>query len=177
MPERGFVQLIPTERSSSLVHSYEVTTMQYSFMKYAALIALAVGAVSAQAPANNSQPSAPNRQGHLERMAQSLNLTDSQKEQARTIFQQARQSAQPIRQELRRNREKLTAAVKAGNSEAEIQKLAGEQGRLLGQLVAIRTESSAKFYQILTPEQRIKADQMDEQFKQKVRSRGRGYGL
>jgi len=158
--------------------------MQYSFMKYAALIALTIGAVFAQGPADNLQPSAPNRQegrrnfaGHLERMAQSLNLTDSQKEQARTIFQEARQSAQPIRQELRQNREKLTAAVKAGKGEAEIQKLAGEQGRLWGQLVAIQTESSAKFYQILTPEQRIKADQIDEQFKQKVRSRKRSYGL
>ena len=86
------------------------------------------------------------------------------------IFQNVQQSAQPIRQELKQNREKLSAAAKASNSEGDIQKLAAEQGRLLGKLIAIRTEGSAKFYQVLTPEQRAKADQMHRQFRQKVRS-------
>jgi Spy/CpxP family protein refolding chaperone len=110
-------------------------------------------------------------------MAQALNLTASQKEQARTIFESARESAKPIRDELRMNREKLRAAAKEGKSESEIQKLASEQGRLIGKMVAIRTESSAKFYQILTPEQRVKADQMHEQFRERMRSRERNSGL
>jgi Spy/CpxP family protein refolding chaperone len=110
-------------------------------------------------------------------MAQALGLTASQKEQARMIFQHARQSAQPIRQELMQNREQLVAAAKAGKSDADIEKLADDQGRLLGKLVAIRTEASAKFYQMLTPEQRIKADQMDERFRQRVRPRELDNGL
>ena len=32
-------------------------------------------------------------------------------------------------------------------------------------MVAIRTEASAKFYQMLTPDQRVKADQMRQQFR------------
>jgi len=153
--------------------------MKYRFMRYAAVAALASGMVFAQAPAStNSQTQAPQArpgrrgfmQRHLQHLAQALNLSDSQKQQARTIFQQARESAQPVRQELKQNRESLASAAKANKSDAEIQKLSDEQGRLLGHLVAIRTEASAKFYQILTPEQRSKADQMREQFRQRTHS-------
>lgn len=157
-----------------------------------AIATLAAGIILAQPPTGNSRPGAvtsqEGRRGFVhgyhdflypysEQMAQALSLTASQKEQARMIFQQARQSAQPIRQELRQNREKLVAAAKAGKSEGDIEKLADDQGRLLGKLVAIRTEASAKLYQMLTPEQRIKADQMEERFRQKVRSKGVESGL
>ena len=151
---------------------------QRSFTKAAAIAALAGGMAFAQtqpkteppAPAEAHQGRRAATHGRLEHLAQALNLTDSQKQEARTIFQQARESARPVRQELRQNREALTAAAKAGNSNAEIEKLAGNQGRLLGQLAAIRTEASAKFYQILTPEQRAKAGQMHQQLRQRIRS-------
>lgn len=146
--------------------------MRVPLMKYAVAAALATGIVFAQAPASNSQLDAPAKQGrrgfmrrHQARIAQALNLTDSQKQQARTIFQQARQSAQPLRQQLKHNREALAAAAKEGKSDAEIQSLSTEQGRLLGQMTALRTEASAKFYQMLTPDQKAKADQMHQQFK------------
>jgi Spy/CpxP family protein refolding chaperone len=113
----------------------------------------------------------------VDHVAQVLNLTEPQKEQARTIFEQMRQSAQPVRQELKQNREKLMAAAKVANNESAIQKLAMEQGRLMGKLIAIRTEGSAKFYQVLTPEQRVKSDQMHEQWRQKMRSKGPGSDL
>ena len=144
-------------------------------MKYTAVAALATGMALAQAAGSNPQTQAPEAHAgqrgfmrrHMERIAAALNLSDSQKQQQRAIFRQARQSAQPVREQLRKNREALTAAAKANQSEAEIQKLSAEQGRLVGQLVAIRTEASAKFYQMLTPEQRVKADQMHAQFKQR----------
>lgn len=149
-----------------------------SFIKIAAVAALAGGMAFAQTQTNNSQPApAEIHQGHragargrLQQLAQSLNLTDSQKQEARTIFQQARKSARPVRQELRQSREALSAAAKAGKTNADIEQLAGNEGRLMGQLAAIRTEASAKFYQMLTPEQRAKADQMHQQFRNHVRS-------
>ena len=158
--------------------------MRFSFMKYAGVAALATGMVFAQAPAGSSQSGTTQAQQgrrgfmrrHLNRMAQQLNLTDSQKQQSRAIFQQARQSAQPIRQELRQNREALQAAVKTNQGDPQIQTLAKQQGQLLGQLVAIRTEASAKFYQMLTPEQRVKADQMHDQFRQRRQSADRKNG-
>ena len=153
--------------------------MRHSLILCAATATLAGGIIFAQPP-GNSRPGAVHSQeaqdcpirAHpdVEHLRQVLNLTDTQQEQARKIFQQARQSAQPIREELKQGREKLTAAAKAGNSESEIQKLAAEQGRLLGKLIAIRTEAHSKFYQLLTPEQRVKCDQMREQFRQRMRS-------
>jgi Spy/CpxP family protein refolding chaperone len=134
-------------------------------MKLAAVTALATGFVFAQTPPPSPSPNQPagRHQGarrHRARLAQALNLTDAQKAQAKTIFQQARESAKPVREELKENREALAAAVKAGKKDADLQKLAMEQGKLRGQMVAIRTEAFAKFYQTLTPEQRTKADRM-----------------
>ena len=157
-----------------------------------AIATLAAGIGLAQPPTGNSRSDAATTQEgrrgfahpyggffhpYSEEIGQALNLTASQKEQARMIFQQAQQSAQPIRQELKQNRDRLVGAAKAGRSEGDIEKLAGDQGRLLGKLIAIRTEASAKFYQLLTPDQRIKAGQMDERFRQKARSRGVENGL
>jgi Spy/CpxP family protein refolding chaperone len=157
--------------------------MRYSFTKYAAAVTLAAGILLAQSPASDAQPGSVNTEKwhgssmrgrfDLDRVAQALNLTDAQKGQAQTIFKQAQQSAQPIRQDLKLNREKLSAAAKINNNEGEIQKLATEQGRLLGKLIAIHTEASAKFYQILTPEQRVKKDQLHQQFRE-MRSEDRG---
>ena len=153
--------------------------MRHSFMKYAAAATLAAGMTYAQAPAGKMPPGTPYTQeetrpsmrARLDHMAQVLNLTDSQKEQARAIFEKSRESCAPIRQELQQNREKLSAAAKLPNNESNIQKLATEQGRLMGKMVAIRTEARSKFYQMLTPEQRVKSDQMHEQWKQKARER------
>lgn len=155
--------------------------MRHAFTKYAAVATLVAGIGFAQAPAGNLRPDAEGTQegrrgfmsGHLDRFTQALNLTDSQKEQARKIFDSARQSAQPIRQEMRQNREKLAAAAKVSTNESDIQKLATEQGRLFAKLVVIRTEASAKFYKILTPEQRMKADQMHEQMREQFKRRVR----
>ena len=63
-------------------------------------------------------------------LMEALNLTDAQKQQAKTIFQEARQSAQPLRQELRQNRQALAVAVKA-NDTAKIQQLSQTEGNLL----------------------------------------------
>lgn len=154
--------------------------MRNLLIKYALVATFAAGTTFAQTPTPESKPGAANTQPggrgvmrehwDLDRMSQALGLTDSQKQQAQTIFQNARQAAEPIRQELKQNREKVTAAAKLSNNDTEIQKLAAEQGRLLGKLIAIHIEASAKFYQLLTPEQRVKADEMRERFRQRMRS-------
>ena len=154
--------------------------MRYAFIKYAAEATLAAGIVFAQTPGPGPMRGGTGTEegqhgfmsGHmnLEHMAQVLNLTSTQKEQARTIFQQADESAQPIREEMKQNREKLRAAEKMNASESEIQRLSGEQGRLMGKLIAIHTQASAKFYRLLTPEQRVKDDQMHKEMRQRMRS-------
>jgi Spy/CpxP family protein refolding chaperone len=144
--------------------------MKRTFVKLAAVAALATGLVFAQAPSPSPSPNQqPGRhQGvrrHRAHLAQKLGLTDAQKAQAKTIFHQARESAKPVREQLKQNRQALSAAVKAGKSDADLQKLATVQGKLRGQMLAIRTEAFAKFYNsTLTPDQRTKLDQMHQQF-------------
>jgi Spy/CpxP family protein refolding chaperone len=122
--------------------------------------ALAAGLVLAQTATTHHNPRATARQ----RMMQALNLTDAQKAQAKTIFENARQSTAPLRAELKQDREALRAAVKA-NDRAQIGRLSAVEGQAIGKLMAVRTEAMAKFYQQLTPEQRAKAEQMHQQWK------------
>ena len=103
-------------------------------------------------------------------MMNQLNLTAAQKAQAKTIFETARQNAKPLRDQLMQNHQSLWAAVKA-NDTAQIQKLSTEQGNLHGQLVANRSLAMAQFYQILTPEQRAKADQMHQNMQTRMQER------
>jgi Spy/CpxP family protein refolding chaperone len=146
--------------------------MKRHLFQYAAVTTLAAGMALAQAPATDRQP-APQRApfthpvfGH-EQMMQALNLTTSQKQQVKTIFDGARQKAEPIRQEMRQNREALYAAEKANNT-LQIERLSAHQGELHGKALAIRSEAMAQFYAILTPEQRIEADQMLSRMRQRM---------
>ena len=148
-------------------------------MQFAAIGALAAGMAFAQAPGPSTSGKPPASahgmarnmfRQHMDEVAQKLNLTDAQRQQFHTIFQQAHQSAMPVREELKANREALAAAVKADRS-ADIQQLATARGKLVGQMTAIYAEAHAKFYQTLTPEQRVKADQMRLEFRQQMRER------
>lgn len=151
-----------------------------SIMKFAVVGAMAAGLAMAQPPAAKPGPSAPaarmHRQGTRHRLMQQLNLTQAQKDQAKAIFQQNRQSTKMVREQLRTNREALAKAVKSDNN-GEIERLAATQGHLRGELLAKRSEAFAKFYQILTPAQRAKAEQMHQAFRQRMRERMQQRGL
>ncbi len=143
--------------------------MKTQLMKFASVAALAAGMAFAQAPAQPApQPGTATVKPHAamrHRMLKALNLTAAQTQQAKTIFQQTRQSAQPLAEQAKENRQALAAAVKA-NDTAQIQQLAAKQGTLQGQLLTLRAESRAKLYSILTPDQRTKADQMQQKMQQ-----------
>ncbi len=131
----------------------------------------AAGMLLAQAPApGTGQQQGPHagwqqrRQNHAERMAALLNLTQAQRDQVKTIMTEAKQSAEPVRAQLKQNHEAIAAAVKANNT-GDIDRLSNNQGVLMGQLMAIHSKAFAKVYALLTPEQRQKADQMQDHFK------------
>jgi periplasmic protein CpxP/Spy len=109
--------------------------------------------------------------GVLDRqLAQRLNLTDSQKEQAKAIFAQARETAKPIQEQLKQNRQSMQAAMKANDS-GLIRSLSAEQGTLHGQALAIQADAQAKFRALLTPEQQAKADQIRQKVRNRVQNR------
>jgi Spy/CpxP family protein refolding chaperone len=126
--------------------------------------------VFAQAPSTTAQPGG-GKAAVRRRIAQALNLTDAQKQQAQAIIQQTRQTVQSLRQQAKQNRQALMAAIQAGKGDVEIHQLALTQGNLAGQLVAARMEALAKFYNTLTPEQRAKAVLMRQRVRQMIKNR------
>ncbi len=129
--------------------------------KFAAWTAVAVLGASTSLFAAETSPSGGHRHGRHGAFLSSLNLTPAQQAQEKSIFQEARQSAQPVRQQLRQTRQSLWAAVQANNT-AQIQQLAATRGSELGQLMAIRSTAMAKVYQTLTPDQQQKLNELRE---------------
>jgi Spy/CpxP family protein refolding chaperone len=154
--------------------------MRNKFLMFLATGALGAGMALAQAPAANTAPSGQSNatqrahrdflQQRLVRLTRQLNLTDAQHAQAKTIFTQARDTAKPVRQQMRENRMALRAAVKADNT-SQIQQLATARGTLMGKMAAIYSDAAANFYQDLTPAQRAKADQLHQQFRERGHER------
>ena len=95
-------------------------------------------------------------------LATVLGLTDDQKQQATTLFDAAEQASIPLRESLTKQRQALNDAAKSNASDVQIDELATVLGDLSGQLAGIRTKAFAKFYAILTADQRTKLDQLHE---------------
>jgi len=135
--------------------------MQFTrkFAAWTAVAALgAAGLFAAETSQARQQWRGHGRFGHF---MSELNLTDAQKAQAKSIFQGARQSAQPVRPQLLETRMSLRAAIQANDS-AQIQQLSATEGNEIGQLTAIRGSAFAKVYQTLTPDQKQKAEALEQ---------------
>ncbi len=140
--------------------------MHRIFVNLGLVIALAPFTALAQPPA---APAPPNEAAATHRgwsnlqpgkIVRALNLTVDQKAQAKTIFQQARDAAQPIRQQLQQSRQAMEEAVKNAKTGPEIQQLAMQEGNLVGQLTSVRGQAWAQFFGLLTPAQRAQANQL-----------------
>jgi periplasmic protein CpxP/Spy len=145
--------------------------MKLAFIRFAAAPILASGMLMAQAPdpAAPVQPPAQHRhwqRGQMfDRLAAKLNLTEAQRGQAKSIWQSARESSRPIAQQLGQAQVALREAAKSAKPDADIDQLASNAGQLTGQLTAVRAKAFAKFYALLTPEQRATADQLGGHFR------------
>lgn len=156
--------------------------MKRNLLRFATIAAMGGAMAFAQAPAAPATPAQPGAgtpgvhrsfergQAMRERWMQQLNLSPAQRQQARTIFGQSREATKPLRQELRVNSDNLHAAMKTGDS-AKIRQFSTQQGNLLGQMIDARTQAMSKFYAILTPAQRAKADQLHQQMRQRMREK------
>ena len=94
----------------------------------------------------------------LDFLAGYLTLTDAQKAQAKTIFDAADTAATTARGTLTAAHDALEVAVKANRADAELDRLAAAVGVVQGQLAAIHAKAEAKFYALLTAEQKTKYD-------------------
>ena len=88
----------------------------------------------------------------VERISEMLALSADQKSKANSIFADAAQAVQPLREQMRTARTSLQTAVKA-NDAAQIDKLSTTIGTLTAQTTAIESKAEAQFITILTPDQ------------------------
>jgi LTXXQ motif family protein len=143
--------------------------MKNTWFRFAAAGAIAGGMLLA-AQEVSSQPArpAPRQEQQLHRgarLARYLNLTRAQEAQAKAEFQSVRQSAQPVRQELKQVRSAMFQAVRA-NDTAGIERLSAREAHLKGRMLAMRHEAFARIYSTLSPDQRAKADLLPAHLRQ-----------
>jgi protein CpxP len=102
------------------------------------------------------------RHGRMERIAKELNLTDAQKAQIKTMMQAQRTTLRPLMQQMATNRKAMLTATSNGTfNQAQVQTVANQQAQLMAQLTVQRESLKHDIYtQVLTPDQRAKADQM-----------------
>ena len=105
------------------------------------------------------------------KLIQSLDLSATQKQQAKSILQSTRSQVQPLTSQIKQNRESLSAAIQTGDT-AQIQQLATSLGTLQGQVLALRSTGMAQFYALLTPDQKTKAADFQQKAKQVLGAKG-----
>jgi Spy/CpxP family protein refolding chaperone len=120
------------------------------------------GMLSAQTPPPAQHPMAAhhqaNGQARLQKLTTDLNLTPDQQTQAKAIFQKSWEQAKALRPKLREERVAVLNAVRSDN-EREIDRLIARSSQFNAQEREIHAKAMAKFYSILTPDQKTKMDQ------------------
>lgn len=109
--------------------------------------------------------------GRVERIARLLNLTDDQKAQLQAIAKDARTQFAALAPQLKDQREAIQEAIEKNADDNTIRNLAAKQGDLQAQAAVIRIKAMAKFYAILTPDQKEKAAAMRQRLEELFRNR------
>jgi len=120
-----------------------------------------------------AQPPGRPEGNRLEFLAGYLGLTEAQKTQAAEIFSAERAATETLRGQMTSAHDALQAAVKANKPEAELEQLAAAVGTLHGRIAAAHAKAQAKFYNLLTAEQKAKLDQMGDRVRGRFGPQGR----
>lgn len=95
-----------------------------------------------------------------------LHLTDAQKTQIHTIISEERAKMKPLFQQLKAGRDELKALRKSGTfDEAKVRSIAKGQADTIIELIVTKERIKSKVYEVLTPEQRTKAQELCESWK------------
>ncbi|HOL73289.1 MAG TPA: Spy/CpxP family protein refolding chaperone [Bryobacteraceae bacterium] len=103
----------------------------------------------------------------LERLAEFLNLTDQQLEQARAIWETARAEEDQLETEAGKIRQQIQELIKAPTAEfdSQIQALLTAYAEAEAQELAIKARAMNRFWNLLTPEQQQKASELEKLLK------------
>jgi protein CpxP len=111
--------------------------------------------------------------GMLPMLGPELGLTDAQKEQIRTIAQSHRDEWKALTDRGRAAHEALNAAITAGTvDEALIRQRAAEAGAVDADIAVARARANAEVFQLLTPDQKAKAQELRTQMQERMKQGG-----
>jgi Spy/CpxP family protein refolding chaperone len=130
----------------------------------AATLILSAGAAFSQTDAPAAREHHGSRDGA--KMADALNLTDAQKEQAKAIREKYRASNEDFRAQMQTLREQTKAAKEANNT-AELDKLKQQREALFAKAKENWTAQRNEFRSILNADQQAKLDQMRQAHERK----------
>ena len=95
-----------------------------------------------------------------------LNLTDEQKEKAKQIRINHKETIKPLKEQLRAKNAEIRESSKDGNfNEALVTQKMTEMASVRAKLFGEKVKMHQEFLAILTPEQKAKLDEMKSQFK------------
>ncbi|MBV9670574.1 MAG: Spy/CpxP family protein refolding chaperone [Acidobacteriales bacterium] len=124
-------------------------------------LALAAPMLLAQTDAKTWTPPSPQEmaQHHVQHLTEALSLTPDQQQKATAILTESATKTTALHENEKAAHQALAAAVKANNA-GIIQQQAAVLGQLETQRIIAESMAHAALYQILTPEQQAKADQL-----------------
>lgn len=103
--------------------------------------------------------------GPLGYVSHELHLTDTQRTQVQTLWQSERPTVATLIKELASESREMDAATTGGGDDVQIQTIASRQGATITKLLLEKQHFKSRVYsEILTPEQRIKAEELEKRW-------------
>jgi len=134
--------------------------MNYLNKKVALMGMIATLGFAMPAMASNWGEPGMQKQQSGERMAKALNLSDAQQQQIKAIRSEAKPEMKALGDAMKANRDAMRKLNPGdANYLVEVDKLAVEKGTLVQQMAQAHARTRAQIHQVLTPEQRTKAQE------------------
>jgi Spy/CpxP family protein refolding chaperone len=106
----------------------------------------------------------------VDHIAKELNLNEAQKAQIKTLLEAAHTTMAPLQQKMDDVHKQLELATANGQfDEAQVRALANQQAQLMAERIVEHQRTKSKAYSLLTPEQRVKADEMHKRHSKHLR--------
>ena len=109
----------------------------------------------------------------VEHMAQVLGLSEDQKTQIKALMDGVQAAEEARHQKMEELHKQLAAATANGQfDETKVREIANQQAQIHAEQIVEHERMKAKVFSLLTPEQRIKAEEMHKRFGEGHRRRG-----
>jgi protein CpxP len=109
----------------------------------------------------------------LDHIARELNLNESQKGQIKLLLESGHATATALHQKMDDVHKQIESATANGQfDEAQVRALATQQGQLTAEMIVEHERIKSKIFSLLTPEQRVKAEELHKRHRSLRRHSG-----